>query len=396
MFLTATNVLPYLQEVGLTSPDEIVAGGISLFECGRRNRNFHIFRQGARSLFVKQVPAMVAETALSFSREAACGQLASEAGETSSLPHIMPKLRYYDPKRQVLAFEAFDQAESALEVAMRTGDFSAEYGGSLAGTLAAFHRETMRPGALARIASVLNGEAPWIFSIGEKAETIMPGMSGGTRQAVESIRQAPELYHGLAQLGRQWQHICLIHGDLKWDNLLLVQTEAGARELRVIDWELANLGDPMWDVAGALSAYLQFWMLHQPMPEAAQATPAALGRAVPIAFVHERAPRFWQAYVEAIEPSLPVARNVALRAVWLTGARLALTAFELVAKASELSYHARLALQLARYFMADPDRAAADLLGIHLSAERVAAPPGNPEPRDATPWKLPALTPVIP
>ena len=47
-----------------------------------------------------------------------------------------------------------------------------------------------------------------------------------------------------------WRAETFIHNDVKWDNFL-VYARAGSRRLtqmKIIDWELANFGDPAWDV----------------------------------------------------------------------------------------------------------------------------------------------------
>jgi hypothetical protein len=44
---------------------------------------------------------------------------------------------------------------------------------------------------------------------------------------------------------------CLVHGDLKWDNVAL--DPGPPAQVRLFDWELSGFGDPAWDVGSALA-----------------------------------------------------------------------------------------------------------------------------------------------
>ena len=43
--------------------------------------------------------------------------------------------------------------------------------------------------------------------------------------------------------------MALIHADLKHDNVLIERAADGLR-VRILDWEMARIGDPAWDLAG--------------------------------------------------------------------------------------------------------------------------------------------------
>lgn len=47
---------------------------------------------------------------------------------------------------------------------------------------------------------------------------------------------------------------CLVHHDLKWDNVVL-SGPAGARRPVLLDWEMAGLGDPAWDLGCLLAEH---------------------------------------------------------------------------------------------------------------------------------------------
>jgi aminoglycoside phosphotransferase (APT) family kinase protein len=59
----------------------------------------------------------------------------------------------------------------------------------------------------------------------------------------------PVLVAGLRTARALWRSLALVHGDLKHDNVLVEPTPDGLR-VRVLDWEMARIGDPAWDLAG--------------------------------------------------------------------------------------------------------------------------------------------------
>jgi hypothetical protein len=349
MFLTATNIGFYLRDIGVSAAEDVTDENFIVVEVGRRNRNFLVLRPRSSSLFVKQVPVVHPETVSSFLREAACAQVASEMGD-AMLRAVMPRLRRYDETRHILVYDLFGEAETLVEIAARTGAAPVAYARQLGRTLAGYHAETARAGALVSVAAALTGEPPWILSIPEDAESVMPRMSDGCRQVVTIIRATPELYEGLVALRRGWRHICLTHGDLKADNILFTDRSGEEPELHLIDWELADVGDPLWDVASVLECFLQLWFLKLPAELIANPLDAAPSGRPNLTAVWEPAKAFWTAYLVGGGLAVRPIDSVLVHVGRLIGARLALLAFELLPAAPSITPLAAFVLQLARYF----------------------------------------------
>jgi aminoglycoside phosphotransferase (APT) family kinase protein len=64
----------------------------------------------------------------------------------------------------------------------------------------------------------------------------------------------PALVTGVRAARALWRPLALVHADLKHDNVLVEPGIDGIR-VRVLDWEMARVGDPAWDLA-ALTARL--------------------------------------------------------------------------------------------------------------------------------------------
>ena len=79
----------------------------------------------------------------------------------------------------------------------------------------------------------------------------------------------PEFHAALDELRGEWRQDALIHGDMKWDNCVMPRHDDPARAaegLKIVDWELADIGDGCWDVGAVFQAYLAHWILTMRIP----------------------------------------------------------------------------------------------------------------------------------
>ena len=127
---------------------------------------------------------------------------------------------------------------------------------ALAAPLAAFHRATRdlaAPGAVPHPA--LEGPEPWPLRLfdgdGPTEIWAVPALGG----LLHTVAAEPGVVGLLRRARGAWRKLCLIHADLKQDNVLL-RGGSDAPQATVVDWEMARLGDPAWDLAGPLSRLL--------------------------------------------------------------------------------------------------------------------------------------------
>lgn len=367
MFLTATNIVHYLLARGLVAPEDVVAGRFVVAEAGRRNRNYRVTVEGGRSLFVKQVGSAQPDAIATLQREAACYRLAHADPSFRDVAALMPELVAYDPARHVLSL-AYIEGENVLERHLRLGAFPAEIGALLGRGLGTYHGEAGQRLA-ERAGPLFAGRPPWILTVYD-AQT---GFSGGNAQLVEVLRRYPEFQTLLRALHDDWAPNALIHGDMKWDNCIIGEVD-GAPALRIVDWEVADVGDPAWDVGAVFQHYLAFWI--GSMPSAAAVDPEAFvsGAAVRIDDMHPAIGAFWRAYVET--RGLIAVPGLLRRSVRSAAARMVQSAFEQLYTADRLHNTAVALLQVSLNMLRDPDGAATDLLGLpagDLADERATA-----------------------
>lgn len=145
---------------------------------------------------------------------------------------------------------------------------------ALAAPLAAMHRATRWMARDGPPDPALAPDAPWGLKLmdGDAAPELWAHPACGALLAQAAADEA--LVAGLRTARARWRSLCLIHADLKHDNLLV--EEANARlTVRVVDWEMARVGDPAWDVA-AIAARLPVARADAPWPDDDLAAAAAL------------------------------------------------------------------------------------------------------------------------
>jgi hypothetical protein len=73
---------------------------------------------------------------------------------------------------------------------------------------------------------------------------------------IDRVRAHPTLAPALDRLAATWSFDAFTHGDLKFENCVIPAGASGDGEVLIVDWELADYGDPCWDAGCIVQAYL--------------------------------------------------------------------------------------------------------------------------------------------
>lgn len=363
MFISASNLVYYLVERGLASADSVVDGDWMVIESSRRNRNFKVMRRRHPGFFVKQIQNWDPQAIATLQTEAKCYWLALNNPAFSPLAPLLPQYLDFDPARYILVLELLKDGEDLTEHHRRLNSFPPESARNLARALAAYHR--IGPGQANGDAPVFPKKVPWILSVDQFTPASFSAMSGGNSQVVGIVQQYPEFHQHLLALRNEWRFDSLIHGDLKWDNCVVENgTNGQEAELRIVDWELADWGDPCWDVGAILQAYLSFWIFS--MPAAVEMPPAEMVKRAqyPVESMQPAIRAFWEGYTDArgIEKSGVAA--MLDRSVRCGAARMIQTAYEYMYYSPQISANTLCLLQVSLNVLSRPQDAIRDLLGL--------------------------------
>jgi hypothetical protein len=358
MHLTPANLVYFLMDRSLLGAEEIVAGRVSIFDASRRNRNFKVVRQGAPGLFVKQMRDLQTDAMLTLKREAVCYELARDV---PAVARIMPRLIRYDEHRHTLVLELLSEAESLLAYHGRNRGFPVEIGCMLGEGIGLYHAKA---GALIehdKLKPLLMRQTPVILTLGRGGHAALShfGRIGPAVSAV--LQQHGDFQALLDSLGAEWRFDSLIHGDMKWDNVLVFPTEAGL-DFRIADWEMADSGDAAWDVGAVLQSFLTAWIMS--MPIASGLPPEAyVGMAAqPLEAMRPVLRAFWDSYAKTRGFDEDRGRRELTRCMRFGAARLAWSAIEQRLYVSQLDPAATALLQVSLNILKDPPRAVQDFL----------------------------------
>jgi len=366
MLLNSNTVVHYAVQKGFLGVDSVVDGDLTVVEAPRRNRNFKLKQQHHSGVFVKQVQQLEPQAMATLKRESACYSMARETPELAALTDLLPKFRGYDPVRHVLVLELLTGYETLSEYHYRLGTFPIEVAAMLAEGLGACHREARGKLEKSPHASMFPKTAPWALAIHLQQPEWFQSLSAANVQLLQIVKQYQQFASTLDSLRAQWHFDSLIHGDMKWDNCLI---RAGSDNqakpaLKIVDWEMADLGDPLWDVAALLQAYLSHWIISMPITPGASIEQNIAASPWPLEAIQLPMRVLWQTYRDVAAIPLKEIKSLLLRTIRYSAARMIQTAYEALSFSTHVNANALYLLQVSMNVLLNPEEARDELFGI--------------------------------
>jgi hypothetical protein len=364
MVLSSRNLVHYLLDRRLVTFDSVVDGDFMVVDAPSRNRNFKVIRKRAPSYFVKQVKTWEPAAIASLQCEATCYWLSQNDAEFALLRALLPQFHAYDPGSHVLVVELVPGGESLSEYHRRLGAFPADVAARLGEALGTYHRGAGDAPRLNSGKTSFPRNVPWILSFHRQGAHLFGTLSAANSQLLAVLQRYPEFQGALDALHDHWQVNSLIHGDMKWENCVVSPIGDGAPGVKVVDWELADLGDACWDVGAVFQAYLSSWVLS--LPATGDAPPSQLVEqaAFPLEAMQPAIRAFWRSYVVTLGRNGRGQGELLERCVRYGAARMIQTAFEYMNYSPQITASALRLLQLSLNVLTNPGEAVSDLLAL--------------------------------
>jgi hypothetical protein len=359
------NVLQYLAERRLTTVESAVDGDFMVLDQSSRNRNLKVLRRRSRGFFLKQSRSRSAAYARTVEREAACYGLAASHPDLAGLADLLPRLHLWDKANGVLVLEMLPNAESLWEHHQRMRGFPLDVAGLQGERLGAFQRQAERFQPQLEALGLFDRQVPWILSIHETHPQYLHQMSQGNVQLLQILQQYPRLTSALDALRRSWAPRMLVHGDVKWENLILCRASEDAPvELRMIDWEMADLGDDGWDVGAIFQAYWTFWIFMLPLGPGVTLDQAAAQSPWRMEDLQAALTTFWRSYARARGITGRTERRMLERTMSCAAARMVQTAYEAIQQSQRMTPQGLVQLQMSMNVLSDPAAAAREISAV--------------------------------
>lgn len=351
------EVHAYLLRRGLIGPEAVVDGIVLVEDFSRRNCVFALERDNGPGYILKQGLGTLGQAAIA--HEAAVLRYLCGAGH--DVRRSVPQFRAYEPDDRVLIMEFISNAVDFRAYHMRRGRFPISLAGACGRALGALH--AYNAGGPHSLVVTL---PPWVMSIHRPSAEVFRDTSEASLELIRIVQRYPELCNRLDKLRARWCHEAVVHGDVRWDNILVFVPDGSRKTtgLKIIDWEAAGLGDPCWDVASLMSSYVSFWLLSIGIQEDATVETLPDLARYPLTRMQPALRSLWLAYAK--RRGFDSDRNVesVIRTVEYVAARLIQTAFESAQVSSGLTGAIILHLQLSLNILARPYDAAVYLLGL--------------------------------
>ncbi len=284
---------------------------------------------------------------------------------------MLPRRRHWDPVRSVLVLElATDTADPPVLEQDASPEVLAAVRALVALALAECHR---LPVDATPLAARLPRAAPWVCDLARPAPASLRELAPAQLRVIQALQSEQRAVAALDRLRDEWRPSRLVHGDFKWSNLLVRRDGEGPPTgVLLLDWEMAQLGDPAWDVGAVLHAFITEAVLEpEPAPGAGAETAARLlGEAArQVRSAHRD---FWNHYRAAARLTDAEASALRDRLPAHVAARLLKTAFEWSQAEAKLPRRAAAILQLGINMLGSPGAAAEVVLGLGAAATAVA------------------------
>ncbi|WP_299888734.1 aminoglycoside phosphotransferase family protein [uncultured Lacinutrix sp.] len=252
MRLEPLDVYNYLYKRQIVDASEVIKGNYLIQPVRTRNNIMKIVIGPNNSLFIKQMASDLKTNNL-FEREINTYHLFKENKSLALMSKYVPPLIHCDKENNIMVTELFYGAKSLHDYYMNTKKFDLNLAEEQAKILSTYHVSYNKLNNFDKLPKNL----PWILQLDKhKAHEFFVGNKASTA-VISLIKENNQLQETLIGLAKKWQFTHLIHGDVKWVNFLISKDE---QSQKLIDWELADIGDPIWDIAGLLQSYITAWL----------------------------------------------------------------------------------------------------------------------------------------
>jgi len=227
-------------------------------------------------------------------------------------------------------------------------------------------------------ASFLPKKLPFISTMSHPGPEIFSYYSKANMELLKIIQHNTVLSEFFSTFGYKWSRDTLIHGDIKSDNIFVTKyvispdmdSENSDKQvqIKVVDWEMADVGDPAWDIGSVFQDYLRFWLFSLPITGSETPEQLVMSAPYPLQNAQGAIRSFWRTYKKNANLSEERSHELLRKSAGYCAARLIQTAYESSQDSSELSNIAIYLLQVATNMLSNIDDSLMSLLGISSQA----------------------------
>lgn len=371
--LNVNSAMQYLLKRALIPVSWVIRGDVTIRSAARRNRNLTVEGPGGAGLFIKQPDDTMNGARETLRREAGFHRSCSEESDFAPIRRFITHLIESEDSEAILVFELISDSitlQTQFESRARK-DITLGAANILGRALGTVHRVFRSPDREPQVRLAwLPRNLPWVLRIHRPVPAILAGLSLANSETLRILQTQHGLSERLDGLGARWRSETVIHGDIRLDNVLVRPPRDGEGpniiDLRIADWEMVQIGDPVWDLAGALQDLLVSWVSSMPVSDGVSAEEMIAQSSIPLEDLRDAARAIWAGYLAEACLAPAESDGFLLRTVAFSAARLIQSVFEAGVEADRLAGRPVILLQIGANMLAEPERAQVQLYGIPM------------------------------
>lgn len=373
ILLSPFNICYYLLDKGLIQLSDLVNGDYTVNMSSSRNNNFIINKNLPNSIFLKQPRTLSGEQANSVRIEASCYWLAYNDEAYKNLKTFLPTYHSYDYLNYILSIECVKDSTDLYTFYSEKKKFIHSIPVQLAQLLSSYHQKIFSKTQKHKSEKLFRKAIPFVFQLGDKnVKTWWKGKKEGEKQMLSLIEKDDNFRQLIENAAKEWKIDSLIHGDIKSANFLINVKNLEKEEInvRLIDWELADLGDSCWDVAAVFKMYILFWIYSQDFSKKglSQQKPFHNFELKPIqSSIHF----FWENYCEQMKIEEDLKGSLLIKIANFCALGLVQSCFETTTVSESLPPEGAQMLQLSVNILRNPEQALVEVFGFESKIQNV-------------------------
>ncbi|GAB4194926.1 MAG: hypothetical protein Fur006_40990 [Coleofasciculaceae cyanobacterium] len=274
--LSSQNVLQYLVDIGLCRSQDLDSLQVEPTQLAK-NFNLLVSVPEKGKLLVKQERLDAnGQSANEFCNEWLFHELVKKNSTLYHLAASVSELLHFDSTNSILVYNyLIDYRDLEKFYHRKAQSFPVIIAASIGAILATLHRETLNCSDCRDfISQIPEGTSRHVFgNPANSIERIGPEIFGIVPSDCLKFfilyQRYESLGNAIADLATHWHPCCVVHNDLKLNNILIHNAweefpkEEGCLEdgiVRIIDWERCSWGDPAFDLGTILASFLMVWL----------------------------------------------------------------------------------------------------------------------------------------
>ncbi|BDS14772.1 aminoglycoside phosphotransferase family protein [Aureispira anguillae] len=358
------TIQDFLLDQQLLDKNTIVFEDFEATSINRRNQNIQITTLNDSNFLIKQVADKNAENATTLKREAQFYQYFDQ--KFPLLEKYLPEVKYVDTNDIILVMTFYKEAMPLWKYynEKTIHHFPLNVPKTIGKLLAHLHLTFSKKEVInAPQLSFLNRDLPFILNLHKPHPSRLSYISGGGYAFIKHLQSHTDLMLAFNKIPSLWQENAVIHGDIKLDNFIVLDPQnKTANSIKLVDWEMAQIGDTAWDVAGVFNDFIFWWVIS--MPDNLSPEEMIQKARFPFHLLTPAINSYWESYCNTIGLTTNARQQLLERVVLFSGFRVLQTSFEIASKFDAIPSIAQLLLNMGKSIIRKPLLSQEKLFGI--------------------------------